>query len=168
VPVNEDADRTESVIARRSGLSWLATLLRVLSLVGFVLALTLEGSGRWIWLAAAVGLLLIPFAWRRKADSAPGAVWSASADLLDGSHHFPGQLSITSDSVVWIPSHYSVGRGQVKLVLPMSDRGAVSLRAGPALLDVLLEVGSHGRSTRFVTHRTPSLKRAVAELTGER
>jgi hypothetical protein len=154
-------------IARRSTLSRLAFALRVLAVVFFGIALATEDGLRWVLIAGAVGLLIVPLAFRRKAAPVAGALWSASADLMQDSKHFPGQLSITTDAVVWNPSSYSRHHGFEQVTAQLGENGVVRLESGPALLDVFVDVRvADGKSTRFLTHRSLGLRRAIRQTAG--
>ena len=154
-------------IAPRSTLSRLAFALRVLAIVFFSIALATEHGLRWVLIAGAVGLLIVPLAFRRKAAPVAGALWSASAELLQGSKHFPGELSITTDTVVWNPSTYSRHHGFEQVTAQLGESGGVRLESGPALLDVFVDVRvADGKSTRFLTHRSPGLRRAIRQTAG--
>jgi len=154
-------------IAHRSTLSKVALLLRVLALVFIGTAVATEQGLRWLFIAGAIGLLVVPLAFRRKAAPVEGALWSASADLLQGSKHFPGELSLTTGAVVWNPSSYSRNHGLDQVTLQLADGAVVRLESGPALLDVFVDVRATGReSTRFLTHRSPGLRRAIRRTAG--
>jgi hypothetical protein len=124
-----------------------------------------QGAGVAL-LAVALGLLLIGVAWRPKGEAGPGAVYSASADLLsDAGGHLPGQLSISADSVVWTPTAYSRRHG-ADVVTLARDGSTVSLDRGPALLDVIVAVSeTRGPERRFLTRRSGALRRALGPTT---
>jgi hypothetical protein len=64
-------------IARRNRLSWLALASRLAAVALVCLSLWLEHQElRWILLAAAAGLAVVPIAWRRKAAVVPGALFA--------------------------------------------------------------------------------------------
>lgn len=153
-------------VARRSGLSWLAIICRLLAGAGFLVALLHQSGPRWALAGVAVGLLLLPLAWRRKASPAAGATWSASADLVEDRKHAPGELSFTPDALVWTPSSHSVRNGYEELVVPLTSRANVTRQAGPALLDVFVDVRGPVREARFLTGRSSRLRRVVRQLPG--
>jgi hypothetical protein len=150
-------------VARRSSWGRSAIVCRLLTLGLLILALAMESGLRWVLVALAGGLL-VPLAWRRKAAPAAGAVWTGSADLIEGSKHAPGQLSFTPEAVVWSPSSYSLRHGHEQLVAPL-PKAKVTLQAGPGLLDAYVDVRWPGREVRFLTRRSPRLGRAVNQLT---
>jgi hypothetical protein len=148
----------------RSSVSWLAIACRLLAIVAVGFALVREGGIRWVLVAVALGLVLVPFTWRRKAAPATGAIWNASADLIEGGKHAPGELSFTPDAVVWTPNSHSLSNGHEGLVLSLTEGATVELTSGPALLDVFVDVREPGREVRFLTHRSKGLERAVSQL----
>jgi hypothetical protein len=152
-------------VTSRSSSGWLAIACRLLAAVALCFALVREGGIRWVLVAVAVGLILVPFAWRRKAAPAAGAIWNASADLIEGGTHAPGELSFTPEAVVWTPNSYSLHHGYERFVLPVTHGAKVKLQSGPALFDVFIDVRGPGREVRFLTHRSPGLERAVRQLT---
>lgn len=152
--------------APRSQLSWLAIVSRLGAAVLAAMALSAEGeSPRWVLLACAGGLALLPLAWRRKAAVAPGAIFAASADYLPGGwrgSRFPGQLSMTANALSWSPSGYSIAKEFRPLMLAIDDCAAIGWNAGPALLDVTVKVRwRDGHEWVFVTHRRRGLRRAI-------
>jgi hypothetical protein len=149
----------------RSASGWLALICRLLAAVGFLIALLDESGPRLALVAVALALLLISLVVRRKAASAEGAVWSASADLIEGRKQTPGQLSFTPDAVIWIPSSYSVRHGFQVSNIPLTPTTKVTLSEGPGLLDVFVDAHGPGRQVRFLTHRSRGLQRAVRQLT---
>jgi hypothetical protein len=157
-------NETGKQVAPRSSWSRSALVFRLLALGLFVVALARESGLRWVLVALACGLLVIPLVWRRKATPAASAVWTASADLIKGSKHAPGQLSFTPEAVVWSPSSYSLRHGHEQLVAPL-PKAKVALQAGPGLLDAYVDVRWPGRDVRFLTRRSPRLRRAVRQLT---
>ena len=152
--------------ARRSPRSRGILALRALALGCFIAGLFADhASLRWLLIAAAAGLLLVPIAWRRKAPAAAGAFWSASADLMRGATKLPGQLAFTPESVVWTPSSYSRHHGEEQVSVPLTDDTSVSLEYGPSLLDAVIIVRpSTGELARFLTHRSPRLRRAIRKI----
>ena len=151
-------------VASRSFASWMAIACRLLAACLFLVVLLDQSGPRWALVAVAGGLLVVPIAWRRKAAPATDAVWTASADLIEGSKHAPGQLSLTSEAVVWTPSSYSLRHGHEELVLPLK-KAKVVLQTGPALLDVYVDVRGPGEEVRFLTRRSSRLQRTVRQLT---
>ena len=154
-------------IAPRSTWSRVAIALRLSAVVLIGAAVASEQGMRWALISVAVGLLVVPLAFRRKAAPVAGALWSASADLLKGSRHFPGELSVLSDSVVWIPSSYSRHHGLGQLTVQLGEGTVVRLESGPALLDLFVDVRvADHESTRFLTHRSLGLRQAVRRTAG--
>jgi hypothetical protein len=139
-------------------------VLRILSLAAFVAAFALRNGIGLAAACVALGLLLIPLAWRRKAESLPGALYSASADLLARpSRPWPGQLSITEHAVAWVPSRSSRDRGQDRVLIDREDRPALRVERGPALLDVTLIVSTADGMTRaFRMHQSRALRKALS------
>lgn len=135
---------------------------RIGSLACFAAGVIIRQGAGVALVVVALGLLLIGVAWRPKGDAAPGAVYSASADLLSNAGgHLPGQLSITADSFVWTPTAYSLRHGADEVTLAR-DGSAVSLDRGPALLDVIVALSeTHGPERRFLTRRSGALRRAL-------
>jgi hypothetical protein len=149
--------------ARRSLQTRRILALRGLGLACFIAGLVAHhASLRWLLIAVAAGLLLVPIAWRRKAPVAAGALWNASADLMKDATKVPGQLSFTPESVVWMPSSYSRRHGEEEISVPRTGDTSVSLEYGPSLLDVLIIVRpSTGEPTRFLTRWSPRLRRTI-------
>jgi hypothetical protein len=135
----------------------------------FGIAFLAEGkSPRWILLACAAGLAIVPVAWRRKAAVNHGAIFATSADYLPGGQgrrKFPGVLSVTSAMLTWSPSGHSISKGSLPLTLAMGDCTSITMKAGPALLDVIITVERrNGGVWLFLTHRSLGLRRAIASL----
>jgi hypothetical protein len=156
-------------IAGRSRLSWLAIVSRLCAAALFCIALIVGGeSSRWVLVACAAGLVVVPVAWRRKAAVASGAIFATSADYLPAARrrdHFPGELSITPTTLAWNPSRHSTAEGFPPLSLAIGECMAISMKAGSALLDVIITVqGRNGSEWLFLTHRRPGLRRAIAGL----
>jgi|1185.fasta_scaffold68090_2 hypothetical protein len=156
-------------IAGRSRLSWLAIVSRLCAAALFCIALIVGGeSSRWVLVACAAGLVVVPVAWRRKAAVASGAIFATSADYLPAARrrdHFPGELSITPTTLAWNPSRHSTAEGFLPLSLAIGECMAISMKAGSALLDVIITVqGRNGSEWLFLTHRSPGLRRAIADL----
>jgi hypothetical protein len=153
-------------IARRSPRSRAILALRVLALGCFVAGLVADhASLRWLLIAVATGLLLVPIAWRPKAPATAGAFWSASADVMHGVSRFPGQLCFTDDSAIWTPSSYSRHHGQEQISIPLTGDTPISLEHGSSLLDVLILVRPPtGEPARFLTHWSPRLRRAIRKM----
>jgi hypothetical protein len=138
----------------------------VLALGCFIAGLVADhASLRWLLIAVAAGLLLVPIAWRRKAPVAAGAFWNASADVMHGVRKFPGQLCFTADSVIWTPSTYSRHHGQEQISVPLTGDTSISLEHASSLLDVLILVRPPtGEPARFLTHWSPRLRRAIRKM----
>jgi hypothetical protein len=155
-------------IARRSGLAWLAIVARVCAVALACIALLAEGrSQTWVLLACAAGLAVAPVAWRQKAALVPGAMFSTSADYLPEGRpgQVPGELSVTASALTWNPSRHSVAQGCLPLTVGIDDCTAITMKAGPALLDVFITVQRrNGGEWLFLTHRRPGLGRALTRL----
>jgi hypothetical protein len=138
----------------------------VLALGCFIAGLVADhASLRWLLIVVAAGLLLVPIAWRRKAPTVAGALWNASADVMQGATKFPGQLCFTADSAIWTPSYYSRHHGQEQISVPLTGDTSISLEHGSSLLDVLILVRpSTGEPTQFLTHWSPRLRRTVGKM----
>jgi hypothetical protein len=156
-------------IAPRSRRAWLAILARVSAAVLAGVALLAEGqSARWVLLAGAAGLAIVPFAFRRKAAVVSGAIFATSADYVPAGQRrgqFPGELSVTATTLTWNPDRHSIAKGLSPLHLAMRDCTSISLKGGAALLDVLITVNQRdGGEWLFLTHRSPGLRQAIAVL----
>jgi hypothetical protein len=153
-------------IARRSPRSRGTLALRVLALGCFVTGLVADhASLRWLLIAVAAGLLLVPIAWRRKAPVAVRAFWNASADVMQGARKFPGQLCFTADSVIWTPSKYSRHHGEEQISVPLTGDTSITLERGSSLLDVLILVRPPtGEPAQFLTHWSPRLRRTIRKM----
>jgi hypothetical protein len=121
-------------------------------------------------MAAALGLGLLPIAWRRNAPVVHGAVFTASADrLLPNGSHRPGQLSITPTALAWTPSGWSARRGQQSIDIDARDCKAISLERGVALLDLVIEITPvDGEAIRLLTHSNRQLQPAIDGLEDRR
>jgi hypothetical protein len=164
-----DHRRVAGDIAPRSLRSWLAILSRLAAVAALAVGLLVGGrSSWWVLLGCAAGLAILPVAWRRKAAVVPGATFATSADYLPGGRRrgkFAGELSLTPATLTWNPSRHSRAKGVVPLTLALADCKAVSMRAGSALLDVIITVRRRdGDEWTFLTHRSPRLRRAIAKL----
>jgi hypothetical protein len=128
--------------------------------------LLVNGSPRLALASVAAAGLLVAVAFRRKAPRVDGAMWSASADLMRDGSRFPGELSLLSNAVVWMPSKFSRRRGLDGAVrLAVDEQTELHFEAGPALLDVLVSVRSaDGQTVRFTTHRSPGLAEAIRRI----
>jgi len=113
---------------------------------------------------AGVGLVLVLAALRRKAPTAPGALYTAGADLLaaDG-RKLPGQLSLTTSALTWFPRRYCVQRhGQQVVSIEVLACKEISLQRGYGLMSVILTVvASDGVTRRFGTHTSRRLVRTL-------
>jgi hypothetical protein len=93
-------------------------------------------------------LLTAALAFRPRAKPVPGALCSRPADLLtDGGKKLPGQLSISSTGVTWVPNDYSVARGAREWSASATDGLHLSLQRGSALLDLILTPRQSRRRT---------------------
>jgi hypothetical protein len=157
----EPADK----VGRRSSLSWIAISCRLVAALGFASSLIVEHGIRWVLVAISLGLLAVPLALRKKARAVTGALWFASADLLEDQKKFPGELSLMSSAVTWIPSSYSRHLGKHEVNLSLTSDSSIQLQSGPALLDVLIDVtDANGQQTRFLTHRSSRLRHAMLQI----
>jgi hypothetical protein len=147
--------------------SWAAITLRAISAACIVLALLTENTLRWTFLIVAAGtFLFVLMVLRPKGPAAPGALWTSSADLLRGRRCFPGQLCLTTDAVIWIPTKYSRRHGMSEIALPVEDASTIRLKAGTALFSIFVDVCSPGgQVTRFGTHRSGCLRRIPGDQT---
>jgi hypothetical protein len=132
-------------------------------------ALLTRGQGLWwILLAAAIGVAIVPVTWRRKAAIAPGARFASSADYILAEARrgqVPGELSFTARGIHWAPSKDSAAKGFLPLSFAIGECAPVSMRAGPALLDVVITVRRRsGGEWSFLTHRRTGLRSAVTEF----
>jgi hypothetical protein len=111
----------------------------------------------------ALALALVLASFRRKASPAPGAVYTSSADwLTDHGTQLPGQLSITSTALTWVPSRYSARHGRQRVTIDALECREVSLQRGMGLLDVMLTVAhADGSTVRLLTHRSRRLGQAL-------
>jgi hypothetical protein len=154
----------------RTRRSWLALGFRALSLSLLVMsAAVLDHHPVVAAVAIALGLAVLPIAWRRKAPVAPDAVFTASADrlLLNGSHR-PGQLSITPTTLAWTPSGWSARHDQKSIGIDARDCKAISMERGVALLDLVIEITPvDGEAIRLLTHSNRQLEAAIDGFAGE-
>ncbi len=142
---------------------------RLCALAFLVAALLLEHQQlRWILLALAAGLAIGPVAWRRKAAIAPDAFFASSADLIPGGPRrtqLSGELSLATTALTWTPSRHSISEGFDPMSIAISDCAVITMQRGPALLDVIISVRrENGIRTDFLTHWSPGLRRALAQL----
>jgi hypothetical protein len=154
----------------RTRRAWLALSFRALSLSLLVVgAAALDHHPVVAAGALALGLAVLPIAWRRKAPVAPDAVFTASADrlLLNGSHR-PGQLSITRTTLAWTPSGWSARHGQQSIDIDAQDCKAISMERGVAILDLVIEITPvDGEAIRLLTHSSRRLQAAIDGFAGE-
>ena len=117
---------------------------------------------------SAVGLLVVPLAWRRKASGVSNALCTQSADLLDdGGRHLPGELSVTPTELVWVPSDHSRRRGATELRAPLAGPAEVVLQRGSALMDLVIQAQPSGAEAfRLLTHRSRRLRRVLDAASG--
>jgi hypothetical protein len=148
----------------------LALGLRALSLSLLVVsAAALDHHPVVAAVALALGLAILPIAWRRKAPVAPDTDFSTSADrLLPNGSHRPGQLSITRTTLTWTPSRWSARRGQQSVDIDARACKTISLERGVALLDLVLEITPvDGEAIRLLTHSNRRLQAAIDGFAGE-
>ena len=102
-------------ISPRSPRSRAALALRVLALGCFIAGLVADhASLRWLLIVVAAGLLLVPIAWRdRKGPTVAGALWNASADVMQGAAEVPRTAVL----------HRRLGDLDAELLLPPSRTG---------------------------------------------
>jgi len=148
----------------------LALTARALSLILFATAVARRHHPVEAVSALALGLALLPIAWRRKAPVVPGAVYTSSADqLLPTGRHRPGQLSITTTMLTWMPSRYSTEHGRQAVSIDARRCRAITLERGAGLFDVLLTVTPvEGEEIRLLTHSTSHLKTAIGVFDARR
>ena len=94
-----------------------------------LLVIAQQGFG-FALLAALTGLAVaLVLMWRRSSHMASDALGTDLADLSspDGSL-FPGQLSITTSSLVWIPRGASEKQGCPSLAADIGDLRSITLR----------------------------------------
>jgi hypothetical protein len=145
--------------------SWSAISFRVLALLGFEAGLVVAGH-MWLALAALpAGLALsLVVAFRPKARAAPGALYTAPADQLsDRGKKLPGQLSVTSDAIIWSPARHATRRGAKSLSLGLTD-ASVAVAPGPGLADVIVTISPHEErgKVRLITRRSHRLRDLLA------
>jgi len=133
---NAPADGSSS----RSERSWLVVVLRGLSAFPFLMSFFVAHGLRWGLLMVAFALVVTAISFRRKAPTAKGSSWTASADYLDGQTRYPGQLSLIPHQIIWVPSEYSCQRGQLEMAIDLSSSDHVRLAKGAGLVDVIIDV----------------------------
>jgi hypothetical protein len=148
-------------IVRRTKGRWATFVLSVLALGFLTAAFIVHGDVRLLPIAAVLGCVLILFATRAKAPATAGAVWSGSADLLQGGRKFPGQLSLEAECAIWRPSRFSLRRGVQEIEIQIDSNSQLTLESGRALLDVIVTVSAANSRHRFLTHGAPALKHAI-------
>ena len=155
----------DAVSSRRNAI---ALGIRLLGAAAAVAAVALRNGWALALLCAAASLLLIPLAWRPKAARVPGALCSISADLLSPrNRHVPGELSVTSDAITWLPSKWASNRGYGRLEIGRDRRPQIEISGGPALLDLTVIVMLPGGDRwTFRTHRSRALRRAISGYEG--
>lgn len=161
-------DDRPRVITRPGARSWLYRGAWLAATLCFAAAIAHENGAAGIAVAALAGLVLTWAGLRRRSSTVDGAAWSASADLLRGGRQFPGQVSLTTRSVVWRPARSSRRRGVQGLTLDIREAGCVvRAEAGPGLVDVVLQVrNADGVVASFLTHRHAGLTTALEQMTG--
>jgi len=147
--------------ARRTKGSWAALILSALAFVSLAAAFVVHGDLRIMPIALVLGCLLVLYATRAKASATAGAVWSGSADLLQGGKKFSGQLSLEVARAVWRPSKSSLRRGMQEINIDLTSNAHMTLESGRALLDVIVSVSATHAQHRFLTRGAPALKRAI-------
>jgi hypothetical protein len=154
----------------RTGRARLALSARGLWLILFATAVARRHHPVEALSAVALGLALLPIAWRRKAPVAPGAVYTSSADqLLPNGRHRPGQLSLTTTTLTWMPSEYSARHGEQAVNIDARLCSAITLERGVGLLDVLLTITpGEGEAIRLLTHSSRHLEAAIGDLDARR
>lgn len=150
-------------VSGRSNSARLALACRALALVVLVALLGRHGV-QVAALSIGLGLLLVPVAWRRRGDSATGALYAASADQVLGTERWSGQLSVTGSSVAWMPSGHSRRHDIAEVSITASREPVIEVQRGPALMDMTLTVKpGEGDEYRFVTRHS---RRLVDALSG--
>jgi hypothetical protein len=150
----------------RTGLGWTALGARVLACVSLATALVVRHHPFELVIVLALGVAVVPLAFRRKAAVAPDSVYTASADrLLPDGKQLPGQLSISAGKLIWIPSRFSEARGRERVSVDAGDCTGIALRRDPALFDLIVAARTvRGEEMRFLTRSSRGLRRAVAGL----
>jgi hypothetical protein len=149
----------------RSSRARLSLACRAVALIVFVIGVLQQSGPRTVALCLALGLLVLPLAWRQRADVATGALYSASADRVETARRWPGQLSVTRSSVSWMPSSYSLKHGLRQVDVPASEEPVIKLRRGPAVMDLTLTVKPVDEDEhRFVTRRSRRLQQALSAI----
>jgi hypothetical protein len=146
-----------------------------MSIFGFGWLFFAERGLHWPLFAIVVAIVVSVFVlceialhWPLRANSVRGARWSAWAHLLDGRRISPGRLSFTPESVVWMPSRYSVWRGCTQIDIQIVAADQIAMQSGPALYDVSVYVRANDAGVvRFATLRTQRLQRAIRGFSGE-
>ncbi len=156
-------------IRPRSAQAWLVIAVRTLAAVLWLIAAGTLHRPLFAFAIAGVGLVLVLATFRRKAPTAPGALYTAAADLLaDDGRKLPGQLSLTMSALTWVPSRYSVRRhGQQVVSVEVLGCKEISLQRGYGLIDVILTVvRTDGVTLRFGTHTSRRLARTLDSFEG--
>jgi hypothetical protein len=141
-------------------------VLRVLALVFLIAAIVVHGDLRLVPIALVFGCLLVLFALRDRAQGTAGALWSGSANLIQGGKKFAGQLSLERRRVVWIPTDRSRGHDVSDINLDLRVESEVTFVAGPAMMDVIVTVSAAAGKYEFLTHRGPALQRVIRQFPG--
>ena len=152
----------EVVIRPRSGRAWLAIAARLVAVVLWAIAIGAFHRPVVASLLVATGVALFLLTLRPRAAPAPGALYTAAADRIADGRRLPGQLSLTTRTLVWSPSPYSARRGEEAITVDASGCRAVSLQRGSGLLDVILTVVlADDAALTFGTHSSRRLTRAL-------
>lgn len=112
------------------------------------------------------GAMLAALAMRPKAQAAPDALYSASADiLLPEGRQRPGQLSVTASGLVWNPSRFSIRQGLGVMTIDAETISRISVAGAGSFLSVVIDVhAGDDASTRFLTKGGRRLVRALAVI----
>jgi hypothetical protein len=117
-------------------------------------------------LAFALALLLVILTFRIRPPACPTARWSSPAELLQDGRKYPGELEVTDQSLVWIPTHSAHYQGSRTLELVPNPTDLISTTPGPGLFDTVVELKTTPNSSvRFQTHRIPGLRKALDRIT---
>jgi hypothetical protein len=150
-------------VQRRSAKAWISLISSALAVVGFCVALAVQGGPALVLGAIGAAFVVIAFTFRPRNARPVGAIYSGSADLLAPSgRKLPGQLSFTSTTMTWTPNRYSEAQGATGISASVEDDLAISLRRGAGLLDLIVTAGPrNGEKQQFLAHQSRRLRRAV-------
>ena len=155
-------DHRAVLVRPRSGRAWLAIAARLVAVVLWAIALGAFHRPLVAALLVATGLALFLLTLRPRAAPAVGALYTAAADRIADGRRLPGQLSVTTRTLVWSPSRYSLRRGEEAVTVDASGCRSVTVRRGTGLLDVILTVVlADGATLAFGTRTSRRLTDAL-------